>query len=159
MAMWFAECLCFDIPSRQAFSLSLLSLACPCLQVLAFLVNGVKTPDPTTLANVATALCRCTYEARNHKRLVTEFNTAQALCYIMQRQTVNVKIVSAKGMLNMCGLSPNMPALVAKLDVYMLTLCSAMEELARNEKETVQVGSGALQSYNYAITGLASLQP
>lgn len=62
------------------------------LQVLSFLVSGVKTPDPTTLANVATALCRCTYEARNHKRLVTEFNTAQALCYIMQRQTASLKV-------------------------------------------------------------------
>lgn len=86
-------------------------------QVLAFLVNGVKTRDPTTLSNVATALCRCTYEARNHERLVTEFNAAQALCYIMQRQTANLKIVGAKGMLNMCGLSSNLPALASKLEV------------------------------------------
>lgn len=72
-------------------------------------------------------------------RLVTEFNAAQALCYIMQRQAVNIKIASAKGMLNMCGLSSTMPALAAKLDVWMLTLCSAMEDLARNEREFVQV--------------------
>lgn len=39
----------------------------------------------------------------------------------------------------MCGLSSRMPAFAAKLDVYMLTLCSAMEDLARNEKESVQV--------------------
>lgn len=71
---------------------------------------------------------------------MTEFNTAHALCYIMQRQTANLKITSAKGMLNMCGLSSEMPALASKLDVYMLTLCSAMEDLARNEKEAVQVG-------------------
>ena len=109
--------------------------------MLAFLINGVKTPDPTTLANVATALCRCTYEARNHERLVTEFNTTQALCYIMQRQTASLKIASVKGMLNMCGLSSDMPSLAAKLDVYMLTLSSALEDLARNEKEAVQVGS------------------
>lgn len=87
------------------------------LQVLAYLVNGVKTRDPTTLSNVAIALCRCTYEARNHQRLVTEFNTAQALCYIMQRQTADLKIAGAKGMLNMCGLSSSLPALAAKLDV------------------------------------------
>eukprot|EP00903_Cladosiphon_okamuranus_P019404 g17841.t1 len=86
-------------------------------QVLAFLVNGAKTRDPTTLSNVAIALCRCTYEARNHESLVTEFNTAQALCYIMQRQTANLKIAGAKGMLNMCGLSSSLPALAAKLDV------------------------------------------
>lgn len=89
----------------------------PTPQVLAFLVNGVKTRDPTTLSNVATALCRCTYEARNHEHLVTEFNAAQALCYIMQRHTASLKIVGAKGMLNLCGLSSNLPALAAKLDV------------------------------------------
>lgn len=109
--------------------------------MLAFLINGVKTPDLITLGNVATALCRCTYEARNHERLVTEFNTTQALCYIMQRQTANLKIASVKGMLNLCGLSSDMPALAAKLDVYMLTLSSALEDLARNDKEAIQVGS------------------
>lgn len=81
------------------------------------MVNGVKTRDPTTLSNVATALCRCTYEARNHERLVTEFNAAQSLCYIMQRHTANLKIIGAKGMLNMCGLSSTLPSLAAKLDV------------------------------------------
>lgn len=42
-------------------------------------------------------------------------------------------------MLNMCGLSSKTPEFAAKIDVYMLTLCSAMEDLARNEKEAVQV--------------------
>lgn len=65
------------------------------LKVLSFLVNGAATPDSTTLGNVATALCRCTYERRNHVRLVTEFNTAQALCYIMQRHAVNLKVCFA----------------------------------------------------------------
>lgn len=72
---------------------------CSVLKVLSLLVNGVTTPDATTLANVATALCRCTYEARNHVRLVTEFNTAQALCYIMQRQSANLKVRSLLGRL------------------------------------------------------------
>ena len=58
----------------------------------------------------------------------------------MQRQVVDLKITSAKGVLNICGLSSTMPALAAKLDVWMVTLCSAMEDLARNEKEAVQVG-------------------
>lgn len=61
------------------------------------------------------------------------------VCFVLRQQ-----ITSAKGMLNMCGLSSSMPALSAKLDVYMLTLCSAMEDLARNEKEDVQVGKGRL---------------
>lgn len=108
-------------------------------QVLAFLVNGVKAPDSIVLENVATALCRCSYEARNHHRLVAEFNTAQALCYIMQRQDINLKITSAKGILNICGLSSTIPALAAKLDVWMLTMCSALEDLARNEMEAAQV--------------------
>lgn len=107
--------------------------------MLSLLVNGVQTPDSTTLANVATALCRCSYETRNHKHLATEFNTAQALCYIMQRNNVKLKTISATGMFNICGLSSNMPELASKLDVYMLTLCSALEDLARNEKEAVQV--------------------
>lgn len=101
----------------QPQNCSNLLVSSPAPQVLAFLVNGVKTRDPTTLSNVATALCRCTYEAQNHEQLVTEFNAAQALCYIMQRQTANLKIVGAKGMLNLCGLSSDLPALTAKLDV------------------------------------------
>lgn len=42
----------------------------------------------------------------------------------------------------MCGLSSTTPEFAAKIDVYMLTLCSAMEDLARNEKEAVQVRRG-----------------
>ncbi|CAM9130756.1 unnamed protein product, partial [Ectocarpus fasciculatus] len=126
-------------------------------EVLAFLVNGVKTRDPTTLSNVATALCRCTYEARNHERLVTEFNAAQSLCYIMQRHTANLKIIGAKGMLNMCGLSSTLPSLAAKLDVYMLTLCSAMEDLARNESEAVQVKLNVKRPGNLAYLASASV--
>lgn len=97
------------------------------------------------LSNVATALCRCSYETRNHHCLVAEFNTAQALCYVMQRQDANLKITSAKGILNICGLSSTIPALSAKLDVWMLTICSALEDLARNEMEVVQVR----RSYKY----------
>ncbi|CAM9232465.1 unnamed protein product, partial [Ectocarpus sp. 13 AM-2016] len=126
-------------------------------EVLAFLVNGVKTRDPTTLSNVAIALCRCTYEARNHESLVTEFNAAQALCYIMQRHTANLKIIGAKGMLNLCGLSSTLPSLAAKLDVYMLTLCSAMEDLARNESEAVQVKLNLKRPGNLAYLASASV--
>lgn len=83
-----------NVPDLPRSRHTVFPCVCPALKVLSFLVNGVTTPDATTLANVATALCRCTYEARNHVRLVTEFNTAQALCYIMQRQSVNLKVRS-----------------------------------------------------------------
>lgn len=56
--------------------------------------------------------------------------------------SISPQVISAKGMLNMCGLSSRMPEFAAKIDVYMLTLCSAIEDLARNEKEAVQVRWG-----------------
>ncbi|CAM9288439.1 unnamed protein product, partial [Choristocarpus tenellus] len=129
-------------------------------EVLSCLLNKAGVNELVTAMNVATALCRCTYEWRNHSFLFMD-NTSQALIQNLQRHSPTLKVVSAKGILNLCGLSSETSIFSPKLDMYLMSLCSALEDLAKNESESVQWNArrpSTLACLASCVVNLASLE-
>jgi hypothetical protein len=100
--------------------------------------NGAR--DDPTLAACALALCRCSSTAQGTAALVSEYNAAQSLCAIAQRQSTALRLRAARGMMNLCGLqgggAPGFATV--KHEVFLVALCGTVEELAKVELEPVQ---------------------
>jgi hypothetical protein len=97
--------------------------------ILSAISTGVS--DEASLSSCGLALCRCSYTHEHQEKLLTEYGSAQALCYIGQHASPQLRIYAVKGMLNFCGVSGTHPSFTSNVDVYVSCLCNCLSELSR----------------------------
>ncbi|CAM9402783.1 unnamed protein product, partial [Chrysoparadoxa australica] len=101
-------------------------------------VAGYGHLDEATESCIVLALCRLSCMPQLHQKLLTEFNAAQAICTPMQKPLPDMKMMCMTMVLNLVGCSGASDIFISKVDVFLVSLCSSIEEIAKIEKPDVQ---------------------